>query len=101
MRHNCLTVISVQVNIPTTAGDIGVLAGHVPIIQQLRPGVVEVIEGSGASKQFFVAGGFATVSEGSSLAINAVEAFPIEDFSAEVSVINIGERMDEFGMNLG
>lgn len=31
----------------------GVLAGHVPSIEQLRPGLIEVIEESGGSKQFF------------------------------------------------
>jgi F-type H+-transporting ATPase subunit delta len=72
-----------QVNLPTSAGDMGVLAGHVPMIQQLRPGVVEIIDNNG-TKQFFISGGFATVSEGSSVAINAVEAFPVEDISVEV-----------------
>lgn len=50
--------------------------------------MVEVIDGSG-SKQFFVAGGFATVSEGSTLDINAVDAYPLEDFSTEVSTSEI------------
>lgn len=31
----------------------GVLANHVPSIEQLKPGVVEVIEESGATKRFF------------------------------------------------
>ncbi len=31
----------------------GVLASHVPSIEQLKPGLVEVIEESGGSKQFF------------------------------------------------
>ena len=31
----------------------GVLANHVPVIEQLKPGLVEVIEESGGSKQFF------------------------------------------------
>lgn len=31
----------------------GVLANHVPFIEQLKPGLVEVIEESGGSKQFF------------------------------------------------
>ena len=44
---------SVQVNIPAESGDMGVLASHVPSIEQLRPGLVEVIEESGGSKQFF------------------------------------------------
>jgi hypothetical protein len=44
---------SVQVNIPAETGDMGVLASHVPSIEQLRPGLVEVIEESAGSKQFF------------------------------------------------
>ena len=31
----------------------GVLANHVPSIEQLRPGLVEIVEESGGSKQFF------------------------------------------------
>lgn len=31
----------------------GVLANHVPSIEQLRPGLIEVIEEAGGSKQFF------------------------------------------------
>ncbi|KAL3964837.1 hypothetical protein ACCO45_001841 [Purpureocillium lilacinum] len=43
----------VQVNIPAETGEMGVLANHVPAIEQLKPGVVEVVEESGGSKQFF------------------------------------------------
>lgn len=31
----------------------GVLANHVPSIEQLKPGLIEVFEESGSSKQFF------------------------------------------------
>ena len=31
----------------------GVLANHVPSIEQLKPGLVEIIEESGTTKQFF------------------------------------------------
>ncbi len=31
----------------------GVLANHVPSIEQLKPGLIEVIEEAGGSKQFF------------------------------------------------
>ena len=103
----------------------GVLANHVPSvtipaalerqhlliickIEQLRPGLVEIIEESGGSKQFFcmslrpqsrhnrekrralmgtspvVSGGFAIVQPDSALSINAVEGYPLEDFSADV-----------------
>jgi len=43
----------VQVNIPAESGEMGVLANHVPSIEQLKPGLVEVIEEGGSSKQFF------------------------------------------------
>lgn len=48
-----LTVDSVQVNLPAESGDMGVLANHVPSIEQLRPGLVEIVEEGGANKQFF------------------------------------------------
>lgn len=31
----------------------GVLANHVPSIEQLKPGLIEIVEESGSSKQFF------------------------------------------------
>lgn len=94
----------VQVNIPAESGEMGILAQHVPSIEQLKPGLIEVIEEAGGSKQFFctesrhlarrtknrahdfstVSGGFAVVQPNSQLSINAVEGFPLEDFSAEV-----------------
>lgn len=45
----------VQVNIPAESGEMGVLANHVPSMEQLKPGLVEIIEESGSSKQFFCA----------------------------------------------
>ncbi|KAL0473172.1 F1 complex, delta/epsilon subunit of ATPase, partial [Neurospora intermedia] len=62
----------VQVNIPAVSGEMGVLANHVPSIEQLKPGLVEVIEESGSNKQYFLSGGFAVVQPGSKLSINAV-----------------------------
>ena len=47
------TIYSVQVNVPAESGEMGILAQHVPSIEQLKPGLVEVIEESGGSKQFF------------------------------------------------
>ncbi|KAL8762702.1 MAG: hypothetical protein Q9184_001356 [Pyrenodesmia sp. 2 TL-2023] len=73
----------VQVNIPAESGEMGVLANHVPSIEQLKPGLIEIIEESGGSKQFFLSGGFAIVQPGSQLSINAVEGFPLEEFSSE------------------
>ncbi|OCL13605.1 epsilon subunit of F1F0-ATP synthase N-terminal domain-containing protein [Glonium stellatum] len=81
----------VQVNIPAESGEMGVLANHVPSIEQLKPGLVEIIEESGGSKHFFLSGGFAVVQPGSQLSINAVEGFPLEDFSAEAVKNQIAE----------
>ncbi|KAK4461432.1 putative atp synthase [Cladorrhinum samala] len=80
----------IQVNIPAESGEMGVLAGHVPSIEQLAPGFVEIIEESG-SKQFFLSGGFAVVQPNSVLSINAVEGFPIEDFSPEAVRAQLAE----------
>lgn len=44
---------SVQVNLAAESGEMGILAQHVPSIEQLKPGLVEVIEEAGGSKQFF------------------------------------------------
>ncbi|KAK4157904.1 ATP synthase subunit delta, mitochondrial [Chaetomidium leptoderma] len=74
---------AVQVNIPAESGEMGVLANHVPSIEQLKAGVVEVIEEGGSTKRFFLSGGFAIVQPNSGLTINAVEGYPLEDFSAD------------------
>ncbi|PYH90069.1 ATP synthase delta chain mitochondrial precursor [Aspergillus ellipticus CBS 707.79] len=82
---------SVQVNIPAESGEMGVLANHVPSIEQLKPGLVEILEEGGASKKFFLSGGFAVVQPDSQLSINAIEGFPLEDFSADAVRSQISE----------
>ncbi|KZZ89048.1 ATP synthase delta chain, mitochondrial precursor [Ascosphaera apis ARSEF 7405] len=81
----------VQVNIPAATGVMGVLANHVPSIEQLQPGVVEIIEENGGVKQFFLSGGFAVVQPDSQLSINAPEGFALEDFSPEAVRNQIAE----------
>lgn len=41
-----------QVNIPAATGDMGILANHVPTVEALRPGLLEIIETSGTKKYF-------------------------------------------------
>ncbi|KAK5961025.1 F1F0 ATP synthase subunit delta PWA37_001551 [Arxiozyma heterogenica] len=72
-----------QVNLPAQSGKIGVLANHIPTVEQLTPGVVEVLEDGKTSKKFFIPGGFATMQPNSLLCVTAVEAFPLESFSQE------------------
>jgi F-type H+-transporting ATPase subunit delta len=42
-----------QVNLSAASGDMGILAHHVPTIEPLRAGVVEVIDANGQSKKWF------------------------------------------------
>lgn len=83
----------VQVNIAAESGDMGILANHVPSIEPLRAGVVEVIDSGSTSKKWFVSGGFATVHPNNKLTINAIEAAPLEDFSMEAIRANLQEAL--------
>ncbi|KAI1999305.1 delta subunit of the central stalk of mitochondrial F1F0 ATP synthase, atp16 [Ophidiomyces ophidiicola] len=91
MANMITDINSVQVNISAESGDMGILSNHVPSIEQLRPGPIEIIEENGQTKKFFLAGGFAVVQPNSTLSINAVEGFPLEDFSSEAIKSQIGE----------
>ncbi|ODV83159.1 hypothetical protein CANARDRAFT_30252 [[Candida] arabinofermentans NRRL YB-2248] len=71
-----------QVNLPAASGEMGVLAQHVPVVEQLKPGVVEVIESSGSTK-YFISGGFASILPDSKLNITTVEAYTLDSFSPE------------------
>ncbi|OJI96281.1 hypothetical protein ASPVEDRAFT_58297 [Aspergillus versicolor CBS 583.65] len=89
----------VQVNIPAESGEMGVLANHVPSIEQLKPGLVEIMEEGGASKKFFLSGGFAVVQPDSQLSINAVEGYALEDFSIDSVRSQITEAQKIAGGN--
>ncbi len=67
-----------QVNISAERGDMGILADHVPIIEQLKPGIVEVMREGKEKSRFFVAGGFAVMQPGSVLELSAIEAWPVD-----------------------
>lgn len=72
-----------QVNLPSVNGDLGILANHIPIVEQLRPGLLEIISKGGETQQYFVSGGIATVQPGNKLTISAIEAFKPEQFDAQ------------------
>lgn len=68
-----------MVVLPGVEGCFGVKANHVPIIAQLKPGLVELHDGTEVQK-FFVSGGFAFVHPNSVTDICAVEAAPLDQF---------------------
>lgn len=70
-----------MVVVPGSEGDFGVLAGHVPIISTLRPGVIEVHDGNAVRQRIMVTGGFAEVSN-DRLTVLVEEAMPLADVSA-------------------
>ena len=71
-----------QVNIPLESGRSGILANHVPVVEQLSAGVVEVFEtdASQPGKKFFISSGFASVQPDSTLNITCAEAFELDQF---------------------
>ncbi|HEY5081906.1 MAG TPA: F0F1 ATP synthase subunit epsilon [Bauldia sp.] len=69
-----------QVVVPGSDGYFTVLKGHAPFMSTLRPGVLDVIRGSG-TERIFVRGGFADVNaEG--LTILAERAIPLAEVDA-------------------
>ncbi len=72
-----------MVTIPGAEGDMGVMAGHMPLITTLRPGVISVSGGPDANQRFIVLGGFAEVNQ-TKVTVLAEEAIPAADFTQAV-----------------
>ncbi|KAL7233796.1 hypothetical protein ACSBR1_017414 [Camellia fascicularis] len=66
-----------MVIIPASAGQMGVLPGHVATIAELKPGIMSVHEGNEV-KKYFVSSGFAFIHANSYADVIAIEAVPIE-----------------------
>jgi F-type H+-transporting ATPase subunit epsilon len=67
-----------QVDLPGAEGDMGILAGHAPLVTTLRPGIVTIYRG-GAREPVVVTGGFAEVGP-AGLTVLADRAVAREDF---------------------
>jgi F-type H+-transporting ATPase subunit epsilon len=74
--------------IPGAEGDLGVLAGHAPVITTLRPGIVDVYQGELVVNRLFVTGGFAEVTE-SRCTVLADEAIKVADIDAAAAQADI------------
>ena len=76
-----------QVDLPGAEGDMGILAGHAPLVTTLRPGIVTIYRG-GAREPVVVTGGFAEVGPAglTVLADRAVarETFDVATLAAEI-----------------
>lgn len=65
--------------LPGAEGYFGVKANHVPIIAQLKPGVIELHDGTDVTK-YFVSGGFAFVHPNSTADVCVLEAATLDQF---------------------
>jgi F-type H+-transporting ATPase subunit epsilon len=70
-----------MVVVPGSEGNFGVLAGHSLLISTVRPGVIDVYEGSEISERIFVSGGFAEVTA-QRCTVLADEAVPLSSLDA-------------------
>ncbi len=67
-----------QVDVPGVEGDMGILAGHAPLVTPLRPGILTIYNG-GARETVVVIGGIAEVSP-AGLTVLADQATPRDNF---------------------
>jgi len=70
-----------MVVVPCSEGDIGVLAGHTPLIGTVRPGVVDIHADNKVSESIFVSGGFVEVTA-ERCTLLAEEAVSVGDLNA-------------------
>ncbi|MCA3286686.1 MAG: ATP synthase F1 subunit epsilon [Roseomonas sp.] len=80
---------------PAAEGEMGVLAGHAPMIVSLRGGVIAVHEGGQVTEQLFVAGGFAEVAA-DRVTILADEATPLASLSKSEAQSRLAEAEAAF-----
>src|SRR5208282_4551358 len=82
-----------QVDLPGTEGDMGIFAGHAPLVTTLRPGIVTIYRG-GARQPVVVIGGFAEVSP-AGLTVLADRAVPRENFDTAMLAAEIKDAEED------
>jgi F-type H+-transporting ATPase subunit epsilon len=83
-----------QVDLPGAEGDMGVLAGHAPLVTALRPGIIVVFREAG-DLRVVVNGGFAEVGP-AGLTVLADMAVPVADFDPAVLAGEIKDTEEDF-----
>ncbi|CAG9460599.1 unnamed protein product [Pedinophyceae sp. YPF-701] len=86
-----------SVSIPAQNGDFTACPGHVPVIAQMRPGVVKVADGP----SYFVAGGYAFVHPDSTADVCAVEAVSLDDLDPEAVNAGLAEAQAQLSAAAG
>jgi F-type H+-transporting ATPase subunit epsilon len=83
-----------QVDLPGIEGDLGVLAGHAPIVVMLRPGIVTAVAGD-IRERFVILGGLAEFSQ-AELTILADSASSVDGFD----LAGLKAQIDEMQENI-
>ena len=81
---------------PGEAGDFGVLPNHSLLMSLLRPGVIEIWQGTQVTRRIFVGGGFAEVNERGCIVL-AEEALPVEEIDLEQARQRLKDAQDDLG----
>jgi F-type H+-transporting ATPase subunit epsilon len=82
-----------QVDLPGAEGDMGIFAGHAPLVTPLRPGVVTIYRG-GVREPVVVIGGFAEVSP-AGLTVLADRAMALENFDTAMLAAEIKDAEED------
>jgi F-type H+-transporting ATPase subunit epsilon len=85
-----------SVTLPGSEGEMGIFAGHSPMLSTLRPGFVTVAKEGGAQEKIFVRGGFAEVNP-QGLTVLAETAIASADLSASAMADQISAAEAEVG----
>lgn len=75
---------------PGMEGYFGVMAGHVPLIAALKPGILEYLDGNNQRHYVYTGGGFAEIT-GSRVTILADEASKAEDLTVAEAEAHLEE----------
>ncbi len=82
-----------QVDLPGVEGDMGILAGHAPLVTALRPGILTIING-GSREAVVVIGGFAEVGP-AGLTVLADKAVARDDYDTVTLAADIKDAEED------
>jgi F-type H+-transporting ATPase subunit epsilon len=80
-----------MVSIPGSEGDMGVMAGHAPVITTLRPGFIAVAQAK-EIRRFVVLGGFAEITK-DKVTVLAEEAIAADAAAIEARIAVANDRL--------
>jgi F-type H+-transporting ATPase subunit epsilon len=82
-----------QVDLPGAEGDLGIFAGHAPLVTILRPGILTIFRG-GAREPVVITGGFAEVGP-AGLTVLADRAVARENFDTAMLASEIKDAEED------